>query len=472
MTSAILSKEDVAAITTEGRHFRLRDYALREELGAKILAAFLQGIEALAGKLCRDAVARDGLKTMHRHFPIAKIRRLEAHLMKALKDDLYYWSYRVGADTLGLPDPFYVVHLIVFRIHYPYLVARAAGDIEDAPAQWSDRLRLGTAALRDWTMFGDYWVKLTKGNSGAGRPFVFDPMAYHGAIPLPARSHGPHIDTWYGHSYDGINLWLSIDGVNRDNTVILYPEMFGRPVACDPVSMYVAPGVALPAPEKIDLEPGELLVFNPECLHATQVNISDETRVALTTRINPGPPRYAADAPFHFEHWYASEDLKRRKFSAVKMFGAASHRGEPSVATRPPFVDPRTLRRRTDARLEPGIPVAVCKSAELPKGSKLAIDFANAKVILWRRGDEIRAFARRCPHLGVDIADGSHDTTQIFCPGHGIAFSLADGTSTCSAFRLRPFVAYEKDGSIYVEGGAGHAAGDLRAEKPTGEQTA
>jgi len=328
MATAQLGRKDVEAITTQGRYYRLRDYALRDELMAKIIGAFHEGIEALAGKACRDAVARDGLKAMHRHFPIEKISQLEAFLMKRLKDELYYWSFRVGADTLGLDDPFYVVHLIVFRIHYPYLLARKARALEEAPVAWGDRVRLGTAALKDWRMFGDYWVKLGKSRrTNAERPVVFNPAAYHGTIPLPARSHGPHIDTWYGHSYDGINLWLAVDGVNVDNTVILYPEMFGRPVSYDPVSMYIAPGIELPPPQKILLAPGELLVFNPECLHATQVNISDETRVALTTRINPAKPRYAADAPFHLEHWYASEDLRRRKFSAIKLFSAARHPG-------------------------------------------------------------------------------------------------------------------------------------------------
>ena len=63
------------------------------------------------------------------------------------------------------------------------------------------------------------------------------------------------MDTWYGHSYDGINLWWSIDGVNEDNTIILYPEMFGRALKYDPVSMYIAPGVSLPRPHKIAMAP-------------------------------------------------------------------------------------------------------------------------------------------------------------------------------------------------------------------------
>ena len=131
---------------------------------------------------------------------------------------------------------------------------------------------------------------------------------------MPARAHGPHVDTWYGHSYDGMNLWWSIDGVNADNTVILYPEMFGRPLKYDPKSMYVAPGVPLSKPHHVEMCPGQLLIFNPETLHGTQVNVSNDTRIALTTRLNPGQPRFNDDAPFNFEHWFVSTDLERRRF--------------------------------------------------------------------------------------------------------------------------------------------------------------
>jgi hypothetical protein len=45
-----------------------------------------------------------------------------------------------------------------------------------------------------------------------------------------------------------MNLWWSIDGVNVDNTVILYPDMFGRPLQYDPKSMYLAAGVPVSKP--------------------------------------------------------------------------------------------------------------------------------------------------------------------------------------------------------------------------------
>ena len=447
-----LNKAQVDAILKEGAYYQLEDYALRSELYSKIVNTFLDGIGKLAGNTIRERVAADGLAQLHRHFPIQKIHLLEAYLMDKLQDELYYWSYRVGADTLGLADPFYVDHLIVFRIHYPFLRAREAGQVEKAPVQWRERMRLGIAALRDRQMLGHYLNKRNK-TSAASKNLAnkFDPVAYHGQIPVPARSHGPHIDTWYGHSYDGINLWLSIDGVNQDNTVILYPEMFACPIAFNPLSMYIAPGVEISRPHKIELKPGELLVFNPETLHGTQVNISEETRVALTTRLNPAQPRFAPDAPFHMEHWYCSDELKQRRFSAVKLFAAARHPGGPSFIAREPFDGNRTRRLTKHETIDNGKSHVVCSGHKLRAGEKLAVDFVNMKLVLWRSGDKVCAFSRICPHLGIDLADGYHDESQVFCPGHGIAFSLADGRSKCESFHLRRLNAFERDGMIYVE---------------------
>lgn len=469
MDSNPLTREQVSAILTSGAYHVLQRYALRDELLAKIRLSFLEGIESLAGADCRAAIEAEGLAQMHRHFPLAKIHRLEAHLMRSLRDELYYWSYRVGADTLGLPHPFYVDHFVIFRIHYPFLLAREAGEIEPAPILWKERMRLAYGALRDWPALKDYVGLGRHGAANEKVVSVHDAFSYHGDIPEPARSHGPHMDTWYGHSYDGINLWLSIDGVNVDNTVILYPEMFGRRLEFDPVSMYIARDQELCRPLKVEIGPGDLLVFNPEMLHGTQVNISDETRVALTTRINPGQPRFGVRASAYMEHWYRSEDVERREFSRPRRFPHEKFRGEPSIRTRDPYPGNRTIRIAVEGDFAAGRSVAVCSAETLRDGYKLAVDIGKHKILLVRSGGELHAFSRLCPHLGIDLADGYHDEREIFCPGHGIAYSLADGRSKCAAFSLREYRAIERDGTIHVERATGEPAtdqaGDRRAER-------
>ncbi len=443
---------DVSKILQDGTFHVLQQHALKETFYPLVVEAFLDGVEKFEGTQCRGKIAQDGLGQLHRHFPVEKVQILEAYLLKRLRDELYHWSCMVGRETLGLEHPFYVDHLIVFRVHYPFLVARKAQQVLNPPFPWSEKLRIATACLTNPELFANFvrrWKRRRR--SQRNEQHSYDAIAYHGLLPKPARAHGPHVDTWYGHSYDGINLWWSIDGVNLDNTIILYPDMFGQPTTFDPVSMYLASGIPVSQPHKVSIEPGELLVFNAEMLHGTQVNISDETRVVVTTRINPGTPRFTPDAPFHFEHWYASTDLEKRKFGSLKVFSSSKYQGQPSITSREAYVDSRTVRKAIDERLPAGEVIEICPSDDLRLGEKMAVDVNQTKILLWRDGDEVRAFARRCPHLGVDLVDGFHDDERVYCPGHGIAFCLADGSSSCEAFKLRQYRAFEEDGKVFVE---------------------
>lgn len=451
MTTADARIADASAIIGRGHYAILDDYALREELNRKLHEAFRDGVERFEGPACRRAVEIDGLKSLHRHFPAEKIELLEEYLRERLREDLYHWSGAVGSKDLGLAHPFYVDYLIVIRIHYPYFVARRGGKATSPSFHLAEKLRLARAAARDPRLLVHHVAKTYRTRRRREeRKLVYDAATYHGDLPTAARSHGPHVDTWYGHSYDGINLWLSIEGVNEDNTVILYPEMFGRPVDYDPKSMYLAPGIALPRPLKVPLAPGQLLLFNPEMLHGTQVNISDQTRVALTTRINPHEPRFNDDAPFNFEHWYSSIDLEHREFGKIRLFAANRHRGQPSTRRCADPIDSRTRRIALSGPVPKDDDFVLCASDALADGDKLAVDAPNLKLLLVRTAAGVRAYDRRCPHRGVDLADGYHDSEQVFCPGHGVAFTLADGRSKCDAFTLRAVEVVEREGRIVL----------------------
>src|SRR5512134_233184 len=229
------SPVDVASILRDGTYYVLDEFALRETMYAKVVETFLDGVEALASRESRRALERAGLRKLHEWFPVTKIRLLEDYFLKRLREDLYYWSFAVGRDTLRLAPPFYIDYLIVVRIHYPFLSVRSQREIVEAPFPVRERVRFAVASLRNaGVLLHRVGTAFRKRRARREKAIAYDAAAYHGELATPARAHGPHLDTWYGHSYDGLNLWWSIDGVNVDNTVILYPEMFGRPVAYDP----------------------------------------------------------------------------------------------------------------------------------------------------------------------------------------------------------------------------------------------
>lgn len=441
-----VTRADTAAMLRDGKYYVLDEFALKDEMYAKVRRAFFDGIESIAGAEVRRKVEEGGLPRMHEHFPASKLLLLEDYLLRTLQRDLFYWSYRVGRDDLDLKGTFYVDHLIVMRIYYPFLVSREAKNVEKPPYPLWEKSRLALAALRNWRLVVN---EITKAREKRKARSAYKPEAYHQKLPEVARAHGAHIDTWYGHSYDGINLWWSIDGVNADNTVILYPGMFGYQYPFDPVNMYLAEGVPVTEPHKIVTKPNQLLVFNPETLHGTHVNISNETRIVITTRLNPGQPRFDLSAAWSFEHWYSSDDLERRRFNAVSVFPAKKFRGKPSFEFKPGKPAPDTRLITVEAPLV-GNERRVCASVDLPEGGKIAVDFADAKLVLFRVDGTLRALDRVCPHLSFDMIAAYHDDKAIYCPGHGVAFNLKDGHSLCAAFRLRPYQASEREGGIYV----------------------
>jgi nitrite reductase/ring-hydroxylating ferredoxin subunit len=445
---------DTAAILRDGKFYVLDEYALKEEMYGKVRQAFFDGIELYAGTEARKKVERDGLSKMHKHFPASKLLLFEDFLMKTLQRDLFYWSYRVGRDDLGLEGTFYVDHLIVMRIYYPFLVARETKTVEKPSFPLWEKARLGFAALKNWRLLVNF---LTRAREGRKAKSAYSPETYHKMLPEVARAHGAHIDTWYGHSYDGVNLWWSIDGVNDDNTVILYPGMFGYQYPFDPVSMYLAEGVPVTEPHRIRIKPGELLVFNPETLHGTHVNISDDTRIVITTRLNPGQPRFDLKAAWNFEHWYSSDDLEKKKFSSVTVFPAKDNRGTPSFEFKPGKPAPET--RIIDVAGTPGSTsdVRICASTEIPDGGKVAVNLGQTKLMVFRVNGAVKAMSRICPHLNFDMIAAYSDQKSLYCPGHGVAFSIADGSSRCSAFALQQYVATERDGSIYLRQAAANA---------------
>ena len=435
-------------IVTEGAYYIMDRCASHDDVFPNVLEAFFAGIAELEGQEAEAAVRRDGLAQMHKHFPVEKVLLLQDHVRLALREDLYHWSYRVGHEDLKLDDPFYVDHLIVIRIHYPHPVARKAKTaIEPKPAL-ADTLDHARSALSDPRIVAN---QISRAIRRPRAKAAFEPAEFHNNLAIPAWAHSAHIDTWYGHSFDGINLWWSIDGVNIDNTVILYPDMIGRPVKYEPEYMYRAPGEPISEPNQVALEAGQLLLFNPEMLHSTQVNVSDETRVALTTRINPGRPKFSDKAPFNFEHWHTSPNLAKKKFAALKVFPAAKNQGVSSFKPRPKFEQTDTHKLTLDTALQAETLTQVCASEELPEGTKLAVNFPNAKLIFWRDGDGgIKAYSRLCPHVGVDLVDGFHDGDKLHCPGHGLSFDWQTGASQCESMKLKAYIAVEEDGQILV----------------------
>ncbi|WP_018333354.1 Rieske 2Fe-2S domain-containing protein [Actinomycetospora chiangmaiensis] len=92
--------------------------------------------------------------------------------------------------------------------------------------------------------------------------------------------------------------------------------------------------------------------------------------------------------------------------------------------------------------------------ADLPDGEPVERRVGEVRVVVVRRGDEIRALGQRCPHASAPLSDGKVTDVDgdacLECPWHGSVFRLDDGRvmhgpATAPA---APFPARVRDGRV------------------------
>ena len=413
----------------------VRDEAGVRDAWLSIREQTLEAIGVVAGPRARDRVARDGLAVLHEVLAAEAIGELRDEVMPRIRATLFQTTCRVAREVLGIDGAFYVDDYTILRVNYPYEVAlRSSMDAENPGiGRVSPEVRRAARQAR------------------VVDP-VYDPKGYHGGQPPAAWAHGPHLDTWTGHSRDGVNLWWAIGDVAADHAMFFYPELYGVPLAPDPRSLYLRAGRPLPRPLRVPFAAGEMLVFDPEVLHGTHLNVSGLTRVAASTRINARRPEFDPTCFYAREFWHESGDLERGDLDTVVRFPRAEHLAAPPRAPlpedEPPTVVHVTLR---DAAADAGGAWRdVAPASSLPPSGKLVVADQDDEAIwvLCRTRDAIRAVGARCPHLGTSLADGYHDDAHLHCPAHAVRFDLRDGTCASPALRLPTARARERKGRI------------------------
>lgn len=121
--------------------------------------------------------------------------------------------------------------------------------------------------------------------------------AMHGRVirPLP-----PHRDTWGSGIMAQVNWWLPLYPLDARRTVLLWPDMFRRPIANDSAGWdyealihgdrkdYPLLPIATQAPQEaavpVLIEPGCLLAFSAAHLHASTTDASGLCRFSIDTR--------------------------------------------------------------------------------------------------------------------------------------------------------------------------------------------
>ncbi|MDH3689092.1 MAG: Rieske (2Fe-2S) protein [Gammaproteobacteria bacterium] len=436
-----------------GGFFVISDYPNREQFVSQVRRAIIDAAGELHGSRCKEGLKRVGLHKLHEHFPVEQASLLRRAAMQVLRKEILTTMTKIGQDRIGLIDPFYIGDGLNLRIVYPFPVARnarsslshphasdytsnpQAGD----PLTWLDGLvRRGAGRIRG-VMRGLVERQHT----------AFDLKKYNRNLPAAAWSHGPHLDSWWGQNLNNINTWCAISGVSSENSMVLYPDMFGRDISPDPASNYIKPGYRLGRPTKIALEDGEILVFNPEILHSSHLNISDVTRIVVSARLTQNEPEYNKGALHVEDKWHVSTNISARSHFAPARFGKRSRTMKNEV------LRPAQLRDESESILlaktiTGNESIRVCDRKRFPRSGRLLVKLNDAEVLIIKHMNVLRAVSGRCPHLGIDLIDGHDDGQKIYCPGHAVAFDLDTGMSSCPALGLRRYFVHEDADGVYL----------------------
>jgi len=90
--------------------------------------------------------------------------------------------------------------------------------------------------------------------------------------------------------------------------------------------------------------------------------------------------------------------------------------------------------------------------AELWSGELRPVVIDGVKVVVVRVGDDVRAYADRCAHLGVELSRGSLAGTVLTCSAHHWQYDALTGRGVNPAGACLVRFALEiRDGAVFVD---------------------
>lgn len=97
--------------------------------------------------------------------------------------------------------------------------------------------------------------------------------------------------------------------------------------------------------------------------------------------------------------------------------------------------------------------IHVAAVSDIPEGASKAYDVAGRSILLCNSSAGLFAIDNMCSHALAPLEGGKVKGPYIFCPLHGVRFSLRDGTPNGTLTRkpIRVFPITVSDGNISVE---------------------
>jgi len=400
---------------------RVRDLEISRDMNEQVIETIYTGIEHLKSPSAAAYLRKYGVQRLHEVIAPNEVGKLRDHVLDRLRWQILRMAEEIGRSALGWKTEFYVDDYLILRVNFPYEIARKADPSAENPG--IGRLSPEVRELARSRRVIDP---------------VFDPKSYHRGHPPAAWAHGPHLDSWAGHSRDGRNIWWAIGDVPAEAGMVLYPELAGAPLPVDPRTLYLKPGYPLPKPTYLPLKAGEMLVFDPEVLHGTHLNCTDGTRVAVSMRLNASRPKFDPSCFYAREFWRRSSDIRAGRDEILHLRRVAGvNAPTPDIVKGVFDATSGVLSGTIDPRA--------------PASQRLVIEGGPFRVIVVKTPDGLKAYDARCPHYGLDLSDGGRDEAKLYCPACAIGFDVRTGHSATPSLVLHGLAVREHGDKIEIK---------------------
>ncbi len=408
----------------------VRELASWESMTERVLTELISTVGQMKGAAAAQLLRQHGIERLHEVIDTDDVASLRNQVLERLRQPLLAMATAVGRQVLGWDGDFYVDDYLILRINFPYEVARKTNPSSENPG--IGRL---SASVRD------------KFQTRKVIDPVYAPKAYHRGHPPAAWAHGPHIDSWAGHSRDGRNIWWAIGEVPAQAGMVLYPELANASLPCERRTLYLQAGYRLPVPTYLPLAAGEMLVFDPEVLHGTHLNTTDATRVAISMRLNASRPTFDPACFYSREFWRRAADIEQGHDEVLHLqrednFGAPVTSAPVQTPPAVPVIAGQLDQK--NGLIHGQLPAAGTDT------QRVIVDAAPYRIMLVHTSTGTRAYDAACPHYGVDLADGGCDSDKVYCPACAISFDLQTGKSSCPSLTLQPYEVRQDGAAVRI----------------------
>lgn len=406
----------------------LKNYYNKKNFIEKAEQTIFKLIEEIDCIQTRKKVEASGLENIHNYFSVDLVPFLQFGLAEIFSNHLYKQMSDVFKKEFNIKENFYIDKSLNFRIVYPYHLAKKSilsrsvyrclnlRNYKDGKNELLKALAISKNYKMDQS-------DLTK-------------LKHFGKLPVPCYQHGPHRDTWFGHSYNGINLWWGITKVTELNGMMLFKKIYDFNVNHISQPAYIKDEYNLGQSIVPKLNKGDLLLFDPEILHATRLNTSNKTRIVFSGRIDLKKPQFYKKAKeLKLPFWLESKDVDNSNFTNIKKFIDSK-----KFKDNKKYLNKNIIKKiKINKKIKNNSLYKIIKK-ELFKEKLINISFDNVRISIVKGKNQFYAFNSLCPHLKYDLSlSNLNGSTKLTCQGHGVTFDMESGNSTCKSFNLKKY---------------------------------